>query len=183
MKKFLLILIFSLFIGANLPTSKAYALEKASASSAVLETPKKKTDERAKILEKFLESYNSPLSKSARTFVGEADKNKIDWKFVAAISGVESTFGHQIPYNSYNAWGWGIYGDNMIRFNSYDEGIKVISKSLREQYINSWKAGDVYAIGRLYAASPTWAQRVEYFMKKIDEFALKNPGENLSLSI
>ncbi|RJQ36987.1 hypothetical protein C4559_04660 [Candidatus Microgenomates bacterium] len=140
-------------------------------------------DNREKILKKFLEKYNSPLKPVAKTFIAEADKNKLDWRLVAAISGVESTFGKEIPYNSYNAWGWGIYGDNMIRFSSFDEGITVISKGLRDRYIDSWGAKDVYQIGRYYAASPTWAQRVDYFMQKMEEFAINNPENALSLSL
>ncbi len=142
-----------------------------------------KNDIRVKVLKDFLLTYNSPLAENAQTFVEEADKNKLDWRLVASISGVESTFGQQLPYNSYNAWGWGIYGDNMITFQSYDEAIKTISKSLRKDYMDSWGAQDVYQIGRIYAASPTWAQRVEYFMGKVEDFQLNNPKNYLSLSL
>jgi len=47
---------------------------------------------------------------------------------------------------------------------------------LRTNYINKWGARDVYEIGRFYASSLTWAQRVEYFMNKIDEY------QNLNLA-
>lgn len=126
------------------------------------------TDRRVAVLYSFLDGYNSPLKYNAVDFVREADSNRLDWRLVASISGVESTFGKQLPYNSYNAWGWGIYGDNMIRFASYDEAIATISKSLREKYIDTWGAQNVYEIGRFYASSPTWAQRVVYFMNKIE---------------
>jgi hypothetical protein len=36
--------------------------------------------------------------------------------------------------------------------------------------MNKWGAKDVYSIGRYYAASPTWAVRVESFMNKIEAF-------------
>lgn len=125
-------------------------------------------DKRVMMLYDFLGTYNSPLQQYAPVFVRTADKYNLDWRLVAAISGVESTFGKQLPNNSYNAWGWGIFGDNMIYFTSYKDAIETISKSLRENYIDKWNAKNVYQIGRLYAASPTWAQRVEYFMNKID---------------
>lgn len=162
-----------------------YAQERASVSSATIQVPeilREGSDNRAKILKKYLEIHDSPLKDNAKDFVYYADKYNLDWKFVAAISGLESTFGQQIPYNSYNAWGWGIYGDNMIRFNSWEEGIKTISQGLRERYINGWGASNVYEIGAIYAASPTWAQRVNSFMNNIQEFALSNPQETLSLS-
>lgn len=140
-------------------------------------------DNRARILKKYLEQYNSPLAKHAEVFVKEADENDLDWRLLASIAGVESTFAQQLPENSYNAWGWGIYGDNIYYFKSYDDGIKTISKGLRENYINKWGAKDVYEIGRIYAASPTWADRVTYFMEEIEEFEKENPAESLSLSL
>lgn len=121
----------------------------------------------------FLDKYDSPLKIYSREFVEQAEANDLDYRLVVAISGVESTFGKQIPTNSYNAWGWGIYGDNMIRFGSYPEAISTISKSLRERYIDDWGAKNVYQIGRLYAASPTWAQRVDYFMGRIESDSLQ----------
>ncbi|MBI2338600.1 glucosaminidase domain-containing protein [Candidatus Daviesbacteria bacterium] len=184
--KILFIVFILLFIAV--PKSSYAAEEKHSASSAVLLKSQtqdgiNQKDNRAKILQEFLVSYNSPLASSAKTFVNAADTYQLDWRLLAAISGVESTFARFLPYNSYNAWGWGIYGDNMIYFKSYDEAIETISKALREKYIDKWGAENVYQIGRFYAASPTWASRVVYFMGKIDEFALKNPATSLSLSI
>lgn len=153
-------------------TPKVYAQELAAGSSAVLLKPtaREATDSRVRILREYLEKYNSPLSLSAGTFVKTADKYSLDWKLVAAISGVESTFGREIPYESFNGWGWGIYGDNMIRFSSWNEGIEIISEGLRTKYIDKWGAKDVYEIGRFYASSPTWAQRVEYFMNQIEKY-------------
>lgn len=184
-KTIVLVLLTSFLLLATI-AQKTYAQEKASASSATLGDIVKKTreeDNRTKILKNFLLSYNSPLSASSRTFVQMADKYQLDWKLVAAISGVESGFAQKLPYNSNNAWGWGIYGNNMIRFNSYDEGISVISQALREKYINKWKVGNIYEIGRFYASDPKWAYKVVFFMNKIDEYALKNPTLTLSISI
>ena len=163
----------------------ASAVEKSAGSSAKLisRRAEPKEDSRADILEEFLKKYNSPLTPSAKTFVKTADAYNLDYRLLVAISGVESTFGKEIPYNSYNAWGWGIYGDNRINFSSFDEAIETISKALREQYINKWKAQNVYQIGRLYAASPTWAQRVDYFMNKITAFEVNNPDLALPISL
>ncbi len=164
--------------------SKVYAQEFAVGSSAALFNSDnlKISDSRGRILKKFLEEFNSPLAPFAETFVENADKYNLDWKLVAAISGVESTFGQQIPNNSFNGWGWGIYGDNVIRFSSWEEGIQTVSEGLRTKYINQWKAKDIYEIGKMYAASPTWAVRVGYFMDKIEEY--KNLSMvNLSISL
>jgi len=182
MKKFyVLIFFFVLFLSLD---SKTYAQEFAAGSSAALlkSDSLKASDSRVRILREFLENYDSPLVPFAEIFVETADKYNLDWKLVVAISGVESTFGQQIPDNSFNGWGWGIYGDNMIRFSSWEEGIKTVSEGLRTKYIDKWGAKNIYEIGRIYAASPTWAARVEHFMNSIEEY--KNLSlANLSISL
>lgn len=167
----ILIAISALFIIILCQAPSVYAQELAAGSSAALLKPitQEVTDSRVRVLREFLEKFNSPLTPYAGTFVKIADKYNLDWKLVAAISGVESTFGKEIPYESFNGWGWGIYGDNMIRFSSWEQGIETVSEGLRTNYLNKWGARDVYEIGRIYAASPTWAQRVEYFMNLIDK--------------
>lgn len=184
MKTKLLFILFIVILAGIFPGS-IRASENSSASSAVFVNinDSSSNDVRIQILRKFLERYNSPLAPFAKTFVESADENNLDWKFVAAISGLESTFGQQIPSNSYNAWGWGVYGDNVIRFASWEEGIKTISKGLKERYIEKWGATNIYEIGAMYAASPTWASRVAYFMGKIEEFKLQNPRDSLPITI
>lgn len=164
--------------------SPANAFEKASGSSAKFQVEGiSKRDTRVKVLEGYLKQYKSPLISEAENFVKYADLYNLDWRLVASISGVESTFGHQIPYQTYNGWGWGIYGTNMIYFTSWEEGIKTVSEGLRTNYLNKWGASNVYEIGKFYAASPTWARRVDYFMRNISDFALRNPQSALLLSI
>jgi hypothetical protein len=183
MKKFYSLIFFSLLF--LMFVSKTFAQEFSAGSSAALMKPntEKTTDSRVTILREYLEQYNSPLASHAKTFVETADKYNLDWKFVAAISGLESTFGREIPYNSFNGWGWGIFGDNMIRFSSWDEGIETVSEGLRNKYMNRWGAQDVYAIGKFYASSPTWAQRVTYFMDSIEKFKDAKLATNLSISL
>jgi hypothetical protein len=135
------------------------------------------------ILRTYLESRNSPLAPYAKNFVDEAKKNNLDWRLVAAISGLESSFGVHIPADSYNGWGFGIYGNNVKRFESWDAGIATVSESLRNDYMNKWNAQNVTEIGRIYAASPTWAVRVEGFMDSIDEFAQDQTRTTLVLSL
>lgn len=182
--KNIFILIF-LFIFIMTKTPNAYAAQNSAESSAALLKPQneKTPDSRVRILKEFLGQYNSPLVPFATDFVEIADKYDLDWKLVAAISGVESTFGKQIPYNSYNGWGWGIYGNNTIRFSSWTEGIETVSKGLRENYLDKWGATNVYEIGRIYAASPRWASNVNYFIEKISEFQYQNLADNLSISL
>lgn len=165
---------------------KISAQEKASASSANIYTAlhtKEGSDSRVKILKKYLEKHNSPLAENAGDFIYYADLYNLDWRLVAAISGVESTFGQAIPPYSYNGWGWGVYGTNVIRFNSWKEGIETVSEGLRTRYMNSWGGKDIYQIGSMYASSPVWAAHVEHYLNDIQEFTLNNPGDALSLSL
>ncbi len=161
-----------------------YAEQKASASSAMLACVSKKPieDKRVQILKGYLKRYESPLAESADTFVKQADEYKLDWKLVASIAGVESSFAHHLPYNSHNAWGWGIYGTNSHSFESYDEAIKIISKSLREDYMDKWGAQNVYQIGGFYAEDPAWAYKVTHFMEDLEKYS-QSSKHALSISI
>jgi len=185
MKKYLIILISILFLGITSQT--AFAEEKAAVTSAkviLASAGKEQTeDNRAKILKSFFDEHNSPLSDYADDFVKQADKYNLDWKLVAAISGVESTFGLAIPPNSYNGWGWGVYGDNVHYFNSWDDGIETVSQGLREQYMDKWGATNIYEIGSLYAASPAWASHVDNYMNIIQDYSLRDEKNILSLSL
>lgn len=116
-------------------------------------------------LEKFLAKYNSPLTPYADVFLRSADRHNIDWRLVPAITGVESTFGKRIPYNSYNAYGWA-NGD--YRFESWESSIEHVTKTLREKYYNKG-ADTIDKIARRYAPpSTTWGKNVKFFMNKIE---------------
>lgn len=176
MKKIIFIVILLLL---SLQTkTNVYAAEKAAGSSAVLvsiHTGESK-DDRALILGKFLSLYNSPMAENAGDFVRIADKYNLDWKMVPAIAGVESYFGQKIPYNSYNAWGWGVYGSNVIRFSSWENGIETVSQGLRTRYMDKWGAQTAFDIGRYYAADPRWAYKVSYFISAIEKFEKEQKG-------
>lgn len=128
----------------------------------------KKLDTRANILAHYLANFNSPLQYHAQDFIDAADTYQLDWRLLPAIAGVESTFGKQIP-GGYNGWGWGVYGDQAIYFNSWKDAIFTIAKGLRENYFNKGLT-EPYAINRVYAASPFWGSRVTYFMQDIEQF-------------
>ena len=135
------------------------------------------TDQRIDILESYLEKYKSPLAPEAVNFVEAADKYNIDWKFVAAIAGNESTFGKHTPgYQSYNAWGWGVYGTQAIYFKSWKDGIYTVSEGLRKHYYNKGLT-NTYSIARVYAASPLWAAHVTFFLNDMEKFEKQYKAE------
>src|SRR5690348_2794535 len=98
MKKTFAYIAVVLFLLA-LPTGNAFAMEEAgqAATLAYHTGAQSNDDERVTRLQAFLQTYNSPLADDAKTFVAQADRNNLDWKLVAAIAGVESTFGKEIP--------------------------------------------------------------------------------------
>jgi len=143
------------------------AQEKIAGASAMLEKPESEVDKRVIKLEKFLESYDSPLAEYAEVLVKTADKYGLDWRLVPAITGVESTFGKQIPAGSYNAYGW---ANGAFYFESWEQSIDLVSQALKEKYIDRgldtpYKMGPVYA-----PPSKTWAYKVDNFINKLECF-------------
>lgn len=129
----------------------------------------KQLEKKAKILAEYLAKHDSPLQYHAQDFIDAANLYNLDWKLVAAISGVESTFGKFIP-GGYNGWGWGVYGTQAIYFKSWRDGIFAVSKGLRENYIDRGYT-EPYSMNRIYAASPTWGSKVTFFMAEMERFA------------
>ncbi len=179
-KKIALFLMISLLL-VQLPVSvvDAQNLPEPTHQSGVIES--KSLDPRAEILTGYLAKYNSPLQYHSQDFIDAADTFGVDWKLVPAIAGVESTFGHRTP-GGFNGWGWGVYGDNRIAFNSWREAIFTITKGLKEGYIDQGLT-EPYSMNRKYASSPTWGTKVSYFMGDIDEYEqnLKEESEETSI--
>lgn len=173
MVKILLILAFFLIalnFSDQLQSRDAVALIKTDPTlQSDVEIKSSKLDKEADILAQYLALHNSPLQYSAQDFVDAAKIYGLDWKLVASIAGVESTFGKFIP-GGYNGWGWGVYGTQAIYFNSWRDAIFTISKGLKEDYISRGLV-DPYDINKRYAASPSWGSKVTYFMNDLEKFA------------
>jgi hypothetical protein len=98
-----------------------------------------------------------------------ADVNGLDYRLVPSISGVESTFGKHIPFNSYNAYGW---ANGNYSFTSWEDSISHVSETLKKSYIDKG-APSIAKIARRYAPpSTTWGNKVSYFIGKIDSLPL-----------
>ena len=150
--------------------SADYSVAERSASLVTRETSDPNYDERVVLLKKYLESKDSPLADNSKDFINIADKYELDWRFVPAITGVESSFGKNIPQNSYNAYGW---ANGKYNFTSWEESIDVVSKALRTKYIDKG-ATSIEAIGRIYAPpSSTWSNKVHYFMNQIEPMPIE----------
>ena len=166
-------------------TQTAKAEEKSAGLSATFANTRdsQKKDHRVDVLKKYLEKVDSPLAPYAKDFVEQADTYDLPWYLLAAISGTESTFGNAVPIGCNNAWGFGIYTNHMTCFASYSEAIKVISQSVREDYINKWHSKNLADIGRIYAASPAWTGHTLYFIQQMEAFQSSYENQSLSISI
>lgn len=170
MKQTLFILLSIIIMGMTPQTVMAQRAPMAEAS-AQPHVPTAISDNRVTKLKAYLELHNSPMSADAEHFITEADRLKMDWKLVAAIAGVESTFGKHVPANSYNGWGWAIFtGQKDGRhFDGWKDGITVVSEGLRYNYMDKGLI-TIEQMGMRYAASPTWSVKVRYFLQKIEDF-------------
>lgn len=88
-------------------------------------------DDRSSKLERFFNSYNSPLATLSAAFVRYADDYQVDYRLVAAISGAESTFckpGQYRPETN-NCFGYGPHWP----FASHEAAIKKVSWTIGQQ--------------------------------------------------
>lgn len=126
-------------------------------------------DARIIVLKEFFERYNSPLVIYAEKIVKEADLHSIDYRLLPAIAMKESNLCKKIPVNSFNCWGFGIYGDKVTRFDSYATAIETVSKGLSKNYIQKGLI-EPFDIMQKYTPSSngSWAQTVNHYMEQID---------------
>ncbi|NBO17590.1 MAG: hypothetical protein EBV07_01745 [Proteobacteria bacterium] len=135
-------------------------------------------DSRAKKIEGVFRAYNCPMAGTGQYIVEQADKNGIPYWIVASIAFQESLCGKITPekngVESYNAWGWAVYGSSSKYFNNYEHGIKVLSEYLSKRF---FKQGitDTCDIMKVYTppSNGSWCRGVNYFAEKIQNFGTK----------
>ena len=169
MGKFLAILSF-LFLW-QLATTPMWAIESPflAGNAAASASPKNRhrqvaADWRVFKLYKFLAERDSPLSQYAADFIAQADYYQIDWRILAAISGLESQFGRFIIPGSFNAYG---YAGGRFYFQDWPKSIAHMSRYLSAHYYrrgldNPEKIAPVYAPPCQY-----WAATVQRLMVEI----------------
>ncbi|HVF69680.1 MAG TPA: hypothetical protein VNA13_03915 [Xanthomonadales bacterium] len=89
---------------------------------------------KAEKIRQFLARYNSPLEPYSVDIVNAAEEYGLDHRLIPAIAMQESTLCKKIPVNSFNCWGFGIYGNKVTRFADYKEGIYTVTKALATRY-------------------------------------------------
>lgn len=133
-------------------------------------TESKLGDGRAANLRAFFRKYNSPLYDKAELIVSTSDKYHFDYRLIPAIAMQESTLCKFIPDNSYNCWGYGIYGTTVTRFSSYEEGIETVAEGIKTNYLDKGlvTASDIM---RKYTPSSngSWAKGVNTVLQWLEE--------------
>jgi hypothetical protein len=125
-------------------------------------------DARSQKINFVFKEYNCPLEGMGEAFVYEADKHSIPWWLVAAISFQESSCGKMTPepggVESYNAWGWAVYGDNVQTFDNWARGIETVSQYMANNFFAK-NITDPCEIMKTYTppSKGSWCEGVKYF--------------------
>lgn len=148
------------------PQHVAYAALPSTQHSVAAEV--KEVDARVERLKEFLSYYGSPLVPFAQDIINVADFYKIDFRLIPAIAMQESNLCKKAPKNSYNCWGYGIYGKKITRFKNYKDGIVSVTKTLARTYKSNGLESPE-EIMTVYAPSNngSWAESVLHFMNKL----------------
>ncbi len=126
-------------------------------------------DGRAANLKTFFRKYNSPLYNHAETIVRVSDENKFDYRLLPAIAMQESNLCRVIPYESFNCWGWGIYGTTVTKFESYDEAIETVGRGIKDHYIDQGLTTASQIMEKYTPSSNgSWAHGVNTFLKALE---------------
>lgn len=130
-----------------------------------------KVDARAKIIEDFLLHYKSPLAGFGNTFIKISDQYTLDYRLLPAIAMQESNAGKKVIEGSYNPFGYGIYGDMILRFGSWEEAIERVGRALREDYLNKGLVTPEQIMAKYTPPSlekdGAWAKGVSSFMEEL----------------
>lgn len=170
---FLITLMISLVLYRYQPGS--FAISANSVAYAALPTTQNvisaditQSDGRKEKVRQFLAAYNSPLEPYADDIVDAADEYGLDHRLVPAIAMQESNLCKVIPVDSYNCWGFGIYGKTITRFPNYKEAIYTVTKTLATKYKGQGLITPE-EIMTMYTPSSngSWAFSVRHFMEKL----------------
>jgi hypothetical protein len=135
----------------------------------------KSVDARTIKIEKVFEKFNCPMVGTGEYLVQKADEHQIPYWLVASVAFQESGCGKKTPKvagtESYNAWGYGVWGGNVKTFDSWEAGISAVSNYFG---VNFFSKGitDPCEIMRTYTppSKGSWCEGVKYFGKLIENF-------------
>ncbi len=126
-------------------------------------------DSRLASLEQFLEKYSSPLLPYSERIIEVSDENGFHYGLLPAIAMVESNLCRKIPDNSFNCWGWGIYGKKVTKFASYDEAIVTVATGIKREYIDKGYVSLEQIMSKYNPSNHNnWLGGVSFFLSTLD---------------
>lgn len=126
-------------------------------------------DGRIESVRQFLKRYGSPLEPYAKHIVQMADQYNLDHRLIPAIAMQESNLCKKSRPESYNCWGFGIYGDKYHYFDSYEQAIETVTKTLANKYVaKGLETPDQIMKKYTPSSNGSWAFSVNYFMKEME---------------
>jgi hypothetical protein len=137
-------------------------------ASGTLQTSFVAQDARLTAVKTFLKRYKSELLPYSDEIIASADKYNIDYKLVPAIAMQESGGCKKAPKDSYNCWGFAIYGKKVTKFTNYYEAIDTVSKTLAKQYIaKGLETPEQIMTKYTPGSNGSWAHGVNFFMNQL----------------
>ncbi len=137
-------------------------------ASGTLKTTINEEDARVTIVRDFFKKYKSDLFPFAEDVVASADKYGLDFRLIPAIAMQESNLCKKAPKDSYNCWGFGIYGKKVTRFDNYKDAIDTVTKTLSLQYkANGLETPDEIMKKYTPGSNGSWANGVNHFMNQL----------------
>ncbi len=127
-------------------------------------------DARPEIIRAYLTKYNSPLLPHAQLIVDLSDQYDFDYRWLVAIAQQESNLCKRIPEDSHNCWGWGIYGDKVTRFDSFDEALRRIAPQFTRIFLKGDHTKDPMEVMKTYTppSDGSWANGVSIFFEHLE---------------
>lgn len=168
-------LIFWIYISQTkvlIPKSQNFRLYSALPESTLTATESiVSEDARAVIIRNFFKQHKAPLQNQADAFIKNADKYQLDYRLLPSIAMQESNGGKRIIEDSFNPFGYGIYGDKVKRFTSFEEAIERVARALREDYLDQGLTTPNSIMTKYtppsLATGGTWAKGVLSFMEEL----------------
>lgn len=134
------------------------------------------SDSRVSRIEKVFDHFNCPLAGTGAFIVAQADAYGIPYWLVPAVSFQESGCGKKTPNvagleESYNAWGYGVWGSNVKTFTGWEAGISAVAKYFGTNFFAKGIT-DPCAIMAVYTppSNGSWCEGVNYFADLIQNF-------------
>lgn len=144
-------------------------LESQFASAPVNDYTLKTADGRPLIIKNYLNKYKSELEPYSQLIVDISDKYSLDFRLLVAIAQQESNLCKRIPANSYNCWGFGIYGNKVTRFDSYPQALEKVAKTLKKDYLDKGLTTPEAIMAKYTPPSQgSWAAGVSTFLSELE---------------